>query len=302
MKALVTTRDGGVELREAEAPPPAPGQVLVATRAVSVNRGELRVLQAGAGLIPGWDVAGELLDDVPERGLERGTRVVGLVESGAWAETVAVRADRLAVILDEHAAALPVAGLTALQALRLGGLLVGRRVLVTGAAGGVGRFAVQIARLGGARVTAVARDGARATGLEALGADVVVTGIEQAQGPFDLILESVGGDSLTRALALLAPGGDRVSFGASCDRPALLDSRALFNGAPGARINAYQVFEVPGAGADLALLLELVRSGRLDPQVERVAGWHDAPAMLEALAARRVSGKEVLTVGGRATR
>lgn len=306
MKALVTTGDGGVELREAEPPRPAPGHVLVVTRAVSVNRGELRVLRAGAGLIPGWDVAGELLDDLPERGLERGTRVVGLVESGAWAETVAVRADRLAAIPeavpDEHAAALPVAGLTGLQALRLGGLLVGRRVLITGAAGGVGRFAVQIARLGGARVTAVARDGARGRGLEALGAEVVVTGIERAQGAFDLILESVGGDSLTRALALLAPGGDLVSFGASCDRPATLDSRALFNRAPGARIHSYQVFEVPGAGADLTLLLELVRSGRLDPQVERVAGWHDGAAMLEALAARKVNGKAVLTVGGRRTR
>lgn len=306
MRALVTTGEGGVELRETEPPEPAPGHALVAVRAVSVNRGELRVLRSAAGAVPGWDVAGELLEDVPERGLQRGARVLGLVEEGAWAETVAVRTDRLAAIpggvSDEQAAALPVAGLTALQALRLGGLLVGKRVLVTGAAGGVGRFAVQIARLGGARVTGVARDGGRAAGLAALGAEAVATAVELAQGPFDLILESVGGDSLTRALSLLAPGGDLVSFGASSDGPGMLDSRALFNGSPGARIHAYQVFEVPSTAADLAILLELVRSGRLDPQVERVADWQEAGAMLAALAARELNGKGVLRVQARPSR
>lgn len=161
----------------------------------------------------------------------------------------------------------------------------------------MGRFAVQIARMAGAHVTGVARDGGRAAGLAALGADAVVAGIEAADGPFDLILESVGGEALTHALALLAPGGDLVSFGSSSGRPGALDPRAMFNGAPGARVHAYQVFEVPTAAADLALLLDLVRSGRLDPQVERVAPWREAGAVLADLADRRINGKAVLTVG-----
>jgi NADPH:quinone reductase-like Zn-dependent oxidoreductase len=300
MKALVSTGEGGVRLADVPEPQSGPGQTLVTTRAVSVNRGELRSLHRDAGAVHGWDVAGVLEQDAA--GLARGTAVLGMVDEGAWAERVAVRTDRLAVIPEgvsfEQAAALPVAGLTALQTLRIGGLLVGRRVLVTGAAGGVGRYAVQIARLAGAHVTGIARDGGRAAGLEALGADAVVRGIEEAQGPFDLILESVGGGSLTRAFGLLAPGGDLVSFGGSCDRPGVYDPRALFNASPGARIHAYQVFEVPGAGADLALLLELVRTGRLDPQIERVSPWEEANAILAALAERRINGKGVLRVHG----
>ena len=303
MKALVSDGEGGVRLSEVPAPETPPGWALIEAEAVSVNRGELRPLFRDPGAVHGWDVAGRLAQDAPALGLDRGTRVVAMVDGGAWAELVPARLDRLAAVPDgvstAQAAALPVAGLTALQALRLGGPLIGRRVLITGAAGGVGRFAVQIARLGGARVTGVAR---RPDGLEALGADAVVAAIEEARGPFDLILESVGGDSLTHALSLLAPGGDLVSFGSSSGEPGALDPRALFNGAPGARIHAYQVFEVPGAAADLALLLELVRAGRLDPHVERVADWQDAGAMLEALAARRIGGKGVLMVKARPDR
>lgn len=304
MRALVSTGEGGVRLTEVADAVAAAGEALVAVRAVSVNRGELRALEGDAGAVPGWDVAGVLLEDAA--GMPAGTAVAGMVDAGAWAERAAVRLDRLAVVPDgvtlEQAAALPVAGLTALQTLRIGGLLVGRRVLVTGASGGVGRFAVQIARLGGAHVTGIARDDGRAAGLRELGADAVVSGIEEAQGRFDLILESVGGGSLTRAFGLLAPGGDLVSFGGSCGRPGTYDPRALFNQSPGARVHAYQVFEVPGAAADLALLLELVRTGRLDPQVERVAGWEEAGAVLEALRDRRINGKGVLRVPDRPAR
>ena len=303
MNALTSDGAGGVQVREVPRPQPAPGRALIDARAISVNRGELRSLHRDRGAIPGWDVAGELVEDVPALGLRRGARVVAMVDGAAWAETVSAPLERLAPIpdgvADEQAAALPVAGLTALQTLRLGGFLLGRRVLITGAAGGVGRFAVQLARLSGAHVTAVAR---RTEGLADLGADAVLAAIEEAQGRFDLILESVGGESLTRAFGLLAPGGDLVSFGRSSDEPAAYDSGAMFNGSPGARIHPYQVFEVPTTSADLALLMQLVRTGRLDPQVERVAGWDEAEPVLQALADRRVAGKAVLVVHSRQSR
>ncbi|HEU4657552.1 MAG TPA: zinc-binding dehydrogenase [Capillimicrobium sp.] len=302
MRALVTTGDGGVTMRDVAEPARRPGDVLVHPRAASLNRGELRVLAGTAGVIPGWDVAGVLVDDEPVLGLQRGTPVVALADGGGWAEMVAVELDRVTPIPDgvslEHAAVLPVAGLTALQALRLGGALLGKDVLITGAAGGVGRLAVQLARMSGARVTAVARDAARAAGLRELGARTVVSTLDDLDERFDLVLESVGGDSLTEAARLLAPDGDLVTFGASSGRPGSIDPRHLFNASPGARIHAYQVFEsdVASIRRDLATLLRLVADGELDPQVDRVAGWEEAGELLAALDGRRVNGKSVLRI------
>jgi threonine dehydrogenase-like Zn-dependent dehydrogenase len=122
-----------------------------------------------------------------------GTRVVGLKRRGAWAQLAAVRTDWLAelpgAVGAAQAATLPVAGLTALKALDRIGNLIGRRVLVTGASGGVGRFAIQLAAHGGAHVTALAR---RAAGLAELGADEVVSELDAGGPRFDAVLESVG--------------------------------------------------------------------------------------------------------------
>ena len=110
-------------------------------------------------------------------GPKPGTRVVGLVEAAGWAELVAVPTSRLAVLPDgvavQDAATLPLAGLTTLRTLRLGGDLLGRRVLVTGASGAVGRFQIQLAAAAGARVTAVTR-ATHAQQLAELGAERVI--------------------------------------------------------------------------------------------------------------------------------
>ncbi|HVL97517.1 MAG TPA: zinc-binding dehydrogenase [Solirubrobacteraceae bacterium] len=301
MRALVTDGRGGVEAADVPVPRPNPGEALVRVLATSLNRGELRFVEVTSGAVPGWDVAGELVEDVPAAGLDRGTLVVGLVDEGAWAEYAAVPLAHLAPlpggVCPAEAAALPTAGLTALQSLRLSGSLLGRRALITGAAGGVGRFAVQLAAASGADVTAVARDAARGAGLRQLGADAVVTSLDGLES-FDFILESVGGETLTRAFALLAPGGDLVSIGQSSREPGVFEPRLLFNGAYGARIHPYMVFEGARgiAGRDLAILLELVRRGRLDPQVERTLGWREVDGALADLAERRVAGKAVLLV------
>ena len=129
--------------------------------------------------------------------------MVGIRQGVAWAQRVTVPQTWIAELPDgvsfTQAAVLPTAGLTALRILRLGPAILGRRVLVTGASGGVGRFAIQLAHLGGADVTAlVSSNSARLAGLRKLGADDVVSDVAQLRGRFDLILESFGGDTLGR--------------------------------------------------------------------------------------------------------
>src|SRR5206468_7158846 len=125
---------------------------------------------------------------------------VALMDEFGWAESAAVPTQRIAVLPDTvsfvAAAALPVAGLTALRTLRHGAPLLGKRVLITGAAGGVGHLAVQLAARSGARVTAVVGSADRVRVLDGLGAAEIVTDITGAQGRFGLILESAGGASL----------------------------------------------------------------------------------------------------------
>ena len=163
MLAVVNTPNGTapVELREVPEPRPAPNEALVEVRAFSLNRGELRLFQIRPeGWRPGQDISGVVLQQAADgSGPTAGTRVVALTDNAGWAERAAVPAHRMAALPDnvllEEAAALPVAGLTALRTLRHGAPLLGKRVLITGAAGGVGHLAVQIAARSGARVTAV---------------------------------------------------------------------------------------------------------------------------------------------------
>src|SRR6476646_8822627 len=163
MLALVTTPNGTapVELREVPEPQPQRNEALVAVHAFSLNRGELRsVRNNGVGWVPGQDVAGVVLKQAEDgNGPPAGARVVALTDEFGWAQRVAVASHRMAVLPDTvgfaQAATLPVAGLTALRTLRHGAPLLGKRVLITGAAGGVGTLAVQLAARSGARVTAV---------------------------------------------------------------------------------------------------------------------------------------------------
>jgi NADPH:quinone reductase-like Zn-dependent oxidoreductase len=291
MRALVA--DGsGVSFAQAPDPQVDASHAVVEVKAVSLNRGEVRRLPARKpGTIPGWDVAGTLAD---------GTRVVGLADEGGWAELATLPKDRLAVIPDdvtfEAASTLPVAGLTALRALEVGGPLLGRRVLITGAAGGVGSYAIQLAHRAGAHVTGVVRNAERGEGLRELGADELITELEPEGENFDLLLESVGGASLAAALTRVAPQGTVVAFGASSPDPTTFDV-SRFYGRGGAKLYGLRVFDELARHRSGVRDLELLLAARLDPQIDFVTSWEDHETAITALMERRVAGKAVLTVG-----
>src|SRR5215469_10229453 len=185
MLAVVNTPSGKdpVEIGEVAEPQPAPNEAVVEVRAFSLNRGELRLFQIRPeGWRPGQDIGGVVIRPAANgSGPEAGARVVALTDNAGWAERAAVPAHRMAVLPDnvlvEEAAALPVAGLTALRTLRHGAPLLGKRVLITGAAGGVGHLATQIASRSGARVSAVVGGAERRRHLR--GVDEIIEGIDK---------------------------------------------------------------------------------------------------------------------------
>ncbi len=188
--------------------------------------------------------------------------------------------------------------MTALRALELGGLLLGKRVLVTGATGGVGRMAIQLARASGAHVRALVRDAAAAReALRGLGAAEVV---EDVGGDFDLVVEGVGGETFGLAIEHLAPRGLVVNIATGGDDETVTFRAARFDRAKGARIYTLNLFDEldrrSGGAGDLGRLCRLVADGRLDGQIELEGSWRDPSPALDALLERRIGGKAVLHV------
>ncbi len=305
MRALVadSSAPGRIAFQEVPEPAASPGEVTVAVRAISINRGELGLLRRKPdGWRPGWDFAGNLEADI-DGGLPAGSRVVGIRQGGTWAERISVApgsiAELPAAVSFAQGAALPTAGLAALRMLRLGPAILGRRVLITGASGGVGRFAIQLAHLGGAQVTGlVSKGSARSAGLRGLGADDVVADTGQLEGRFDLILELVGGATLGRLVTMLEPSGTLVMFGNSSGEPTTFDVRDVFNDAL-VRLQGFELFYGGDPfGRDLGYLATLVAEGELDPQLAGALPWEEMEDAMQRLQNCDVAGKIALTLGG----
>lgn len=294
-----------VELRD-----PDRDEVAVKVTAISLNRGETRraVQQAEPGWRPGWDFAGVVdVEAADGSGPAKGTRVVGILPSGAWAERVNCRSHAVAAlpeaVSDAQASTLPVAGLTALHALRQGGLLLGRKVLVDGASGGVGHLACQLALAAGAIVWGhVRREEQRAQVAEWCGGRVIVgpdLGAAKGEGPYWLILDSLGGAALSAAMGMLSPNGTCVTFGISDSGTAHVESRAFF-GTGGARLYGLTLFHelmsVERGSIGLALLAAEIATGRLKPQIAVEAGWNEVGAIAQRLIDRDFTGKAVLHI------
>lgn len=309
IRAVVVTPDAPARLGigQVPAPQPGPSEALVRVAAVSLNRGEVRRAQsAHAGELIGWDLAGVVERAAADgSGPAVGARVTAMMHNGAWAELVAVPTHALAVLPDAvsfaQAATLPIAGLTALHALELGGSLLRRQVLITGASGGVGYFAVQIARDAGAHVVAQVRHEDRVAFVREAGADVVVVGEDiEPHAPYYMVVDGVGGPLMAHALVLLAPYGWAVSFGATAAAHLTFDLNRFYS--TGGRtlysfMLSHELRREP-ARVGLDRLLQMVVAGTLRPHIAIEAGWEEVGAVAKQLIDRTYTGKAVLHIPG----
>lgn len=319
MRAIVQDRYGSADvltMREIARPEPDPEQVLVRVRATSVNALDWHLMR-------GVPIVARLSDGfLRPRDPVRGVDVAGVVEAvgsnvthlsvgdevfgsrtGALAEYVAGRTfePKPSNLTFEEAAALPTAGYTALQGLRdRGRLEAGMRVLVTGAGGGVGHLAVQIANALGAHVTAVTRT-PNLEMVAGLGADRVVDDtigdFTRMDDRFDVIADCSGYRSLADLTRLLAPGGRLVMIGAGRGRGIGLFAR-LINGFLRSRLGKRSVvpFLASPTRSDLVALRELAEAGRLRPVIDRTYPLAEAADAIRYLETGRVRGKLVVTI------
>ncbi|MEV0645014.1 zinc-binding dehydrogenase [Phytomonospora sp. NPDC050363] len=308
MRALVVDHSvpGGLAFAEVPDPVPTHGQALIEVRAVSLNPGELlHLVPEGAdGEVYGWDAAGVVVQAAADgSGPPAGTPVVSLKWTGAWAKLRAVDTAWLGGAPEGAdfgaLATVPVAAGTALRVLRRMGSILGRRVLVTGATGAVGRYAVQLARRGGAHVIAVTRDvAANADTLKALGADEVLAHPAELTAPVDAVLDHVGGPVLVESFARLAGGGLLVTIGNTAGVGESFDVGALFAEAAthDRQISSFIITGEGDLSADLGWLAHEVAAGRLDPGVDWRGDWSRAPELVSAYTRGERLGKIVLDV------
>jgi NADPH:quinone reductase-like Zn-dependent oxidoreductase len=313
MKAAQIDRYGApdvLKINEADRPAPGEGEVLVQVEASSVNGHDVIVRAGGLKMISGrkfplgtgLDFAGIVAAaGAGVDGYRAGDRVWGTVHprqrhvTGAAAEYVAVPVDRIAPapagVSSSEAASLVVAGTTALIALRDSTHLAsGERVLVRGAAGGVGTAAVQLAHAMGGHVTALARD-RHAQALGDLGADRVLgyDATPEQTGTFDVIIDTAGSD-LERYRRRLTRNGRMVTVGLSASALAAIGLSAIHGSR---RIRTFS------ANPDTAILEDLagyVASGRLRPVVSRVFPLADIAAAHQAFSQGGTLGKHVITI------
>ena len=304
MKAVVINGYGDnsvVQYTDVDRPAPRTGELLVKIQAAGVNPVDWKI-RSGAGqrmgktlpILLGEEIAGtveQLGDGVTDFAL--GDAVYGIVPSGGFSEYVTVKAADMArkpASLDFiQAAAVPLGALTAWQAMfDVARLTSGQRLLITGASGGVGSLAVQLAKARGAHVTGVASS-RNEEFVRSLGVDVFIDytreRIEEVAKDMDVVFDTVGGDSFQRAFASVKLGGFLVTAVAFPDQEA--EQRGFGVGRVQCKPNAEQ----------LALIAELVDRGQLKAHVDTVLPVAEVKQALALSEAGRTRGKIVLQVG-----
>lgn len=318
MRAVIVTHRGTGRLESVErpAPRPGPGELLVRVVAAGVNPVDWKFRSGALGRlaarampeIPGVDVAGVVEEVGPGAGaavgepLARGTAVLGMTRRGGGYAELALVEQAAAARKPEglgftDAAAIPASGLTALQALRDGARLSsGQRLLVNGAAGGVGTFAVQLGRFLGAKVTAVT-SARNEPMVRELGAERVIDysreDFTRAADEYDVIFDAVANRTFQECARRLASNGVYITtLPGPANLLAVLRTRlGLAGGKRAIMVN------VQAKGSDLAYLAELAAQGKVKPVVERTFLLAEAEAAVGASRGGHVRGKLVLEVG-----
>ena len=322
MRAILNRRYGAaddLQLAEIDAPALEPDHVVVRIRAASVNAGDWRLMRGWpriarpmmGGLrgpsppVRGWDLAG-VVESVADgvEGFRPGDEVFG-TGAATFAELATARADTLAPkpagLSFEVASAIGVAGVSALQALRdRAHVKAGQRVLVTGAGGGVGTFAVQLAKLYGAEVTAVC-SAAKADLVAELGADRVIDyatdDFTRDRGRYDVIFDIASARSIHATRRALTPDGTLIVVGGKGDIVGPIGRIAkVVILKPFVRRQTLMPFLAHPTRADLLELATLVEEGKLRVAIDRTWDFADAPAAIRYVEEGRVRGKAVVVV------
>lgn len=311
MKAARIHRFGApdvIQIDEVDLPQPVDDEVLVRVSAASLNPVDTKIRKTGGRfkteadfpIAMGRDLCGriEALGTRAHYMLSVGQRLFAMIgfDRGAWADFVVIRATEMAAVperlSDEEAAAVPLAGLTAWQGLvDHGGLAAGQRVLIHGGSGGVGHFAVQIAKALGAEVFATA-SGDGTEFVRSLGADHVIDHggerFEDTARDIDLVLDLIGGEVQQRSWDVLAPGGIIVST-LTPPKPVAGQDRDGRRGVD---------FIVEPKGLDLLKLGALIDEGKLTPHIHRSFAFDEVEEAARQLETGHVRGKLVISMGG----
>ncbi|WP_212004729.1 zinc-binding dehydrogenase [Chitinophaga sp. HK235] len=308
MEAIFTTPNTfpGLAIRKTVIPIPSPNQALIKVKTFTLNQGETRTaLATTKSYIPGWDFAGVVVKAAEDGSTPKaGARVFGYIAQGSWAEYLVAPGGLMAEIpealTDAQAACLPIAGLTALDCLDASGNIRNLRVLITGAAGGVGRFACQLAAMAGAKVFAISRRAGLAHQLEIDGINTscVFKDIEEAKnaGEYDIIWDSLGGDVLATALTTLTRNGICVNFGNSARQATSINVRSAEW--PLHRVQCIWLGREPMYPSTPLLdrLAAMVKTGSLQTPIDSEQPWTSISKAVDKLIQQQVDGKIVLYV------
>jgi NADPH:quinone reductase-like Zn-dependent oxidoreductase len=321
MQAIIHSRYGSpdaLELKDIDTPVVTDDAVLVRVHAAAVGKGDWLTVQGLPYVarlrygvpnpkhpVPGFDVAGRVEAVGPNvTQLRPGDAVFGWCE-GSFAEYASVPEGQLARkpanLTFEQAAAVPISGFAALQALRdTGGVRPGQKVAIIGASGGVGSFAVQLAKAFGAEVTGVCSTKS-VDMVRSLGADQVIDYTQedftQSGQRYDLILEMAGNRSLADLRRALAPKGTLVLVGGSGGRWFMGTGRTLravvISPFVGQRLRSF--FSKPKR-TDLVVLQEFIEAGKVTPMIDRAFPLRETPEAIRYVGERSTQGKTVITV------